>query len=404
MRIHTVMKGENTADIATKYGIDEAILCLTNEIENKTPLSPGEQLLILTPTRTYTARDGDSMMRVALRFGRPISELRGLNPHITADELKQGQIVIVKCDERPYGMGVSNGIYYRGCPMWKLTRAMPYTTYITVGSGIFDGTRCYESFSGRNIVDIAMENGKMPLIRVYDKSDGKVYENRDARDNYIGELIELARRGGYKGIDLGYRETMRGEAYEEFLVELRGRMIGSDLILISEILPGCDGAISDYSDGAILSFDKCADMKKCDMPFDQWEGSVIRDFADNSESTKTFIELPVFANSASGDFIEVTDATDLARRSGAVTNYDKNSLISSFENKKHGSIVYNSLSSINARMDMLAEMGYMGISFDIARCPLSYLLMYDSLFKSVGYANIDRRVRCNPDSEKIEVE
>ena len=174
------------------------------------------------------------------------------------------------------------------------------------------------------------------------------------RDNYIGELIELARRGGYKGIDLGYRETMRGEAYEEFLVELRGRMIGSDLILISEILPGCDGAISDYSDGAILSFDKCADMKKCDMPFDQWEGSVIRDFADNSESTKTFIELPVFANSASGDFIEVTDATDLARRSGAVTNYDKNSLISSFENKKHGSIVYNSLSSINARMDMLA--------------------------------------------------
>jgi hypothetical protein len=54
-------------------------------------------------------------------------------------------------------------------------------------------------------------------------------------------------------------------------------------------------------------------------------------------------------------------------------------------------------------MDLMSELGYMGISFDIARCPLSYLLMYDSLFKSVGYANVDKKVRCNPDAQENEI-
>ncbi len=402
MKIHRVTVGEDTGNIAAKYGIDESILCLTNEIEKGQRLSPGEQLLILTPTRTYTARDGDTLIRVALRFGQTVSELRGLNPHISGDELKGGQIVIVKCDERPYGMGAANGIFYRGCPMWKLARAMPYTTYITVGSGMFDGKGCHESFNGSDIIKIALDNGKMPLLRVYDRSDGSVYSDKQRRQDYISNLIEMATAAGYKGIDLGYSNHCRGEAYEEFLVELRGRMIGSDLILISEVLAYSDSAISDYSDGAILSIDKCADIKNCKESFEKWEKAYLTDYADNSESTKTFIELPVFANSERGDFIEVADAIDLARRNNATTIFDEKSLISHFVDKKRGSIGYNSLTNIKARMDMLAELGYMGISFDIARCPLPYLLMYDSLFKSVGYANVDRRVKCNPDSQENE--
>ena len=402
MRIHTVKDGENTRDIAEKYGIDETILCLANEIEAGARLSPGEQLLVLTPTRTYTAREGDTLLRVSLRFGQTVSELKGLNPHITGDELKSGQIVIVKYDERPYGMGAANGIFYRGCPIWKLQRAMPYLTYITVGSGVFDGSRCYEGFDGRDIVKVAMDNGKMPLVRVYDKSDGSHYHNKQKRLDYISSLIDMATAAGYKGIALGYNSHCRGEAYEEFLVELRGRMIGSDLILISEVMADSDSSVSDYSDGAILSVDKCADMDSCGESFDEWERGLLTDYADNSESTKTFIELPVFANSEGGDFLEIMDATDMARRNHATTTFDKNSLISSFQDKRCGSIIYNSLSGIKKRMDIMSELGYMGISFDIARCPLSYLLMYDSLFKSVGYANVDKKVRCNPDAQENE--
>ena len=82
MKIHIVKQGENTADIAKKYGISERILKIANEIDEKCNIIEGEELLILTPTRTYTAKAGDDLVRVALRFGQPAGALRGLNPHI----------------------------------------------------------------------------------------------------------------------------------------------------------------------------------------------------------------------------------------------------------------------------------------------------------------------------------
>ena len=401
MRIHRVKKGEETADIAKEYGIDERLLRKNNEIEDGERLSEGEELLILTPTRTYTAREGDCLSRVALRFGTPINELMRMNPHIADEKIEGGEIVAAKRDERPFGLGAANGVYYRGCPMWKLRRALPYTTYITVGSGIYDGDKCYESFSGGEVVDIALENGKMPLVRVYDKSGGKFCRSATERGRHIDELIYMALKGGYRGIVLSGGAICEG--YEEFLVELRGRMIGLDLILVSEVDEASPVFVSDFSDGAIFAFDKC-DVACCeDISFENQEMRIMEKFANEGESTKTFIELPVFAYIDRGGFLEIPDAIREARRQGAITDTDRCSMISAFKDKNRGSIRYNSLSNIVRRLYLLAELGYMGISFDIGRCPVSYLLAYDSLFKSVGYANVEKRVRCNPDSSEINI-
>ena len=396
MRIHRVKRGENTADIAKEHGIDEQILRRSNDINEGDKLSEGEELLILTPTRTYTAREGDSVTRISLRFGVPISEIMRMNPHLTGDNINSGDVIAVKRDERPCGMGAANGVYYKGCPRWRLQRALPYTTYITVGSGIYDGDTCYESFNGKEIADIATENGKLPILRVYDKSGGRFVKTREKRQKYIDDLIYTALKGGYRGLDLAGGNFEDG--YDEFLLELRRRMIGLDLILISEISAGSPIEISDLSDGAILGFNKCGINTTKNMSFTEQERKALERFANKGESTKTFIELPVFACRENGGFIEVETAISYAREQNAITDNDKNRLISHFNDKKHGRTEYNSLTNILMRLEILAEMGYMGISFDIGRCPISYLLAYDAMFKSVGYANVEKKVRCNPDS------
>ena len=399
MRIHRVRQGEGTADIAKEYGIEESILRKNNEIYEGDRLSEGEELLILTPTRTYTTREGDSLSRIAIRFGTPMGELMRMNPHLISDEIGAGEVIAVRRDERPYGMGAANGVYYRGCPMWKLRRALPYTTYITVGSGIYENGRCYESFDGGEVVEIALENGKLPLLRVYNKSGGVSAKNAEERGEYIDKLIYTALKGGYKGIVLGGGTPHEG--YEELLVELRGRMIGLDLILISEITPESPDFVSDFSDGAILGIDKCG--ANCQLSFNECERCAMEKFADQCESTKTFIEIPVFGYQEGGGFVEVGEAISDARRHGAVTEYDEARKILSFPGKKRGRAEYNALSNIVERLHLLSEFGYMGISFDIGRCPISYLLAYDSLFKSVGYANVERKVRCNPDSAEVNI-
>ena len=401
MRIHRVRDGECLSDVAACYGVDGRFIEICNEIHNGERLSCGEELLILTPTRTYKARYGDSLARVSLRFGVPAGELHRMNPHISSDELREGEIVAVRRDERPYGIGAANGIYYKGCSMEKLRRAMHFCTYITVGSGIYDGERCYESFDGGEIVRLALDNGKLPLIRVYDKSDGSFCGDKDKRKKYIDGLIYLAMGGGYRGILLARRDFRAG--YEEFLVELRGRMIGLDLILISEISAESPMGISDFSDGAVLSCDKCFSEDCADVSFEDFEGRMLTDFANKGEATKTFLEIPTFAVSKNGEFFDTADALHLARGRGAITEKSQIAEICSFADKRYGSLRYNSLNGIKRRLDLGAELGYMGISFDIGRCPLPYLLTYDALFKSVGYANVERRVRCNPDSAEASV-
>lgn len=401
MRIHRVRDGECLSDVAACYGVDGRFIEICNEIHNGERLSCGEELLILTPTRTYKARYGDSLARVSLRFGVPAGELHRMNPHISGDELREGEIVAVRRDERPYGIGAANGIYYKGCSMEKLRRAMHFCTYITVGSGIYDGERCYESFDGGEIVRLALDNGKLPLIRVYDKSDGSFCGDKDKRKKYIDGLIFLAMGGGYRGILLARRDFRAG--YEEFLVELRGRMIGLDLILISEISAESPMGISDFSDGAVLSCDKCFSEECADVSFEDFEERMLTDFANKGEATKTFLEMPTFAVSKNGEFLDTADALHLARGRGAVTEKSEIAEMCSFTDKRYGSLRYNSLNGIKRRLDLGAELGYMGISFDIGRCPLPYLLTYDALFKSVGYANVERRVRCNPDSAEAEM-
>ena len=399
MRIHKVKRGESVSDIAREYGINEEILERSNEITKGEGISEGEELLILMPTRTYTAREGDSITRIALRFGTPISEIMRMNPHLFRDEINKGDIIAVKRDARPYGMGAANGVYYKGCPEWKLRRALPYTTYITVGSGIYDGERCYESFNGGEVAEVALENGKLPILRIYDKSGGGFSKTAEGRHKHIDELIYAALKGGYRGIDLAGGDF--GEGYEEFLVELRGRMIGLDLILISEIDADSPIAVSDFSDGAIFGFNKCGMGRLEDMGFDVQERRAFEKFANEGESTKTFIELPVFGYQESVGFVEVCEAIKAARMQGAVTHTNDDGKISDFQDKKKGRVEYNSLSNIMARLEILEEMGYMGISFDIGRCPISYLMLYDAMFKSVGYANVERRVKCNPDSAEV---
>ena len=62
-------------------------------------------------------------------------------------------------------------------------------------------------------------------------------------------------------------------------------------------------------------------------------------------------------------------------------------MISSFEYHKYFGgkretvrVAYESPENIKAKLDLIRELGLMGISFDIASVPIEYLLMFDELY------------------------
>lgn len=381
MRIHSVNADQTVGDIAKEYGVDEDILRINNGIESTEP-AVGEELLVLTPTRTYTVRRGDSTERLALRFGVRRRELAKMNPHIECEGLVPGRRLALRYDERKYGMAAANGYFYSGGTIDGLRQRLPYLTYVTVAAARIDGGGLRKSFEPRDAVGIIRASDKIPLLRIYDKIGAT--RQKDGIP-LIDGMIGLAIDGGYKGITLG------GAPCEEFLVELRRRLIGSDLILITEVDEGSLSYVAEYADGCIFT---CSENEGEPCGFDEWEGAAYRKFATESESSRCMIELPVFARGERG-YMPISEAQTLARRGGCVIEPIGDTGELGFVHKKHGKITYPSLKKIIATLDALHEYGYMGISFDIMRTPISYLMAFNALFGTSAYTSARASEGCS---------
>ena len=390
MYIHRVKRGESLGAIAERYGVGKEILEVCNGVRSGERLAEGEELLILTPTRTYTARRTDTAERLSMRFGIRRGELLSMNPGMCRG-IREGDRIILNYDVRTHGMAASNGYFFSGCETSALARALPYATYISVAEGVVEGEEIRSLFPSCEAVRIINEGERVPLIRIYDGGDGERYRDGEFRKRMVERMIGAAIAGGYKGITLGGCMLCDTEVAAEFTVELRGRMIGCDLILIVEMTERCDPVISELADGSVFFYDKYGTPE---LGFDEGERRVLGGFACDGEGSRTFIELPAFASAGDG-FITVDEAMRLARRRGAAIERSEDSLISSFECGRCGRVVYHSLENIKARLDIISELGFMGISFDIARTPISHLLMYNALYKTVGTAPVRSREGCS---------
>jgi hypothetical protein len=175
----------------------------------------------------------------------------------------------------------------------------------------------------------------------------------------------------------------------KFIIELRRRLIGYDLILFTEATVERDQGYADYADGCILSYDK---ISLSDIPsFDKGERAAYTSYSELYESSKTFMDISSFAITDSG-YVDYSEAIALAARLGAPIECDDTSGICRYSyNDKRGephSVKFESLKNLKAKLSLLGELGFMGISIDIMRCPIQHLMMYNALFSGISYASV----------------
>ena len=365
MVIHRIKKDETVSDVAKLYGVDEDILRTNNGLDARDRPAVGEELLILTPTRTYVVKGGDSAERLALRFGVLRRELMANNPFIERVGLVAGQRLALRYDEREYGQAATNGYFYSGSDIGTLRERLPLLTYVTLGGASCEGRSLRRIFDFRDAVGIVRMADKIPLLRIFGSGYNQIKE--DEYDSLVREMIDMAVSGGFKGIVLG------GEPIQdELMLRLRKMSLGCDLILLSELGLGSGEHLSDASDATVFSG---TSRSFCPKEF----LAELETFAMQRESNRCMPELFCFAENE-GKFITVTGALEIARRGGCEIEYDKERGSCTFTHKKSGEYVFPSLYSIKAILDAVHEYGYMGLSFDLSRAPMAYLMMINALF------------------------
>ena len=386
MQIYRVKENDTVYSIAKEYGVAPSKIIEYNGLERPGKISVGEEILIPSPTRTYKVQSGDTLSAVAMRFGAKKRDLIRYNPSHAADAtLRTGEILVIRTECERYGAAVANGYFYLGCTEEKLRAALPYLTYVTVASVVSDERGIKRLFDDTEIVKIIKESGKIPLLRIYDTGKGEYCTNEKKRHEFTERIISSATEGGYSGIVLSaYKAAEKNSAaFGEYIIDLRKKMIGSDLILFTEIDETSSPCAADYADGSIFSYDKTS---LADIPsFDEGERKVLSDFANASESSKVFIDIPSLAF-YSDKYISVAEALRLAYTKGKAILHDDERKISYF-NEGARRVVFESMDNIKSKLELLSELGFMGISVDIMRVPISTLMMYNSAFKSFAYIN-----------------
>ena len=392
MRIHRVRENESVYDIGREYGVSPLKIIENNELENGRRLSVGHELLILIPTRTYNVKKGDSLDSIARRFGTKSETIKSFNPELyNEDALYSGQLLAIKYDAPAYGMGAANGYYYAGCPRENVMRALPYMSYMTVCSAkALENGEISVLFDDVELINLAKKNGIIPLMRIY------MPDSQMLGDEFVGSAAILAKSRGYLGITLS-SPVCGNKGCDELdgmLLNMRKRLMELDLYLFIEadINGGC--GCSEYADGCVLTYDK---IHLSEIPsFEDGEMRAMISFAERCDSSRAFIDISPFAYC--GDkYIDKRAAYSVCDRQRGVLGYDEERMILTGElgrGRRAKTLVSESLENTKAKLRLISELGYMGISFDIMRTPLSELLLFSVMF-SMPPTSV-RAPKCNP--------
>lgn len=388
MHIHTVKADDTVFKIARQYSTSPMKIIENNELTNPDRLTVGQKLLILNPTRTYTVRGRDELSAIADRFGIKYDAILRNNPYLSGtDKIYPGQILAIRYDAPEYGMAAANGYYYKGTPEDRLSLALPYLTYITVANGKREGDEVTFSFDASDVIAKAREAKKLPLMRVY---DGLVEFN----DTYGANLIRAAKGGGYSGIMLApYRATRENnKALSDFLLRLKRQAMQEDLLIFCELDGNAKATLPDVCDGYAISYEKGRLDNK--PSFSEGEETTMRAYAEGGESSKMYMEIPSFAYMGDEELTK-SEAERLAQNSGKEILYDEESKMCHFDYNKYTAgkrevvnVYYESPENVKAKLDLVGELGFMGITFDIMRIPVEYLMMFSAMFSTPSQYNL----------------
>ena len=376
MQIYRADNNESVYDIAVKYGVSPVKIVENNDLEIRGRLPRGREVLILTPSRTYNVRSGDTLDGIALRFRTTKESLMRLNPELRGHEkLYSGQLLTIRDTTPSYGMISTNGYLYSGTTKERICSTIPYLSYVTVCSSVYKDSHVHSLYSTEDTVEYVKSRGRAPILRIY------MTELPEHDTDFAGSIAILAKSSGFLGVTLSPLTSLSNNAdrLSSLVLTARRALLDNDLLLFVEGDADKEIPYVDYADAGVLTYDK---IHKANAPsFENGERAALSEYANSYESCRAFLELSSFAYSA-GHHIEKSDAYKLCDRKCADIDYDSERKLTraTYGRYKKRELIFESLENTKAKLELVSELGFMGISFDIGRICISDLMAMASMF------------------------
>lgn len=383
MQIYRTQENESIYDVARRFGVSPIKVAEDNELEIRGTLPQGRELLIRIPSRTYNAKSSDTLEGISRRFKTTKEALLRLNPELRGRErIYSGQLLTVKDSTPSYGMISSNGYLYSGTSRERLVSMIPYLSYVTVCAAVYKDGKVHRHFSCEDAVSLIKSTGRAPILRIYLTELPTGVGEAD----FASSIAILAKSGGFDGVALSSLNTMSTDKdrLEGLVLSVRKALIENDLLLFAEGEADKPTSYMDYADAGVLTYDK---LHHATPPsFDEGERMVFSNYADSSESCRAFIELSGFAY-YNDRYIEKHEAMRICDRKHVQLCPDDERLltVASYGKNKKRTLVFENLENTKSKLELISELGFMGICFDIGRICICDLMAATSMFDVISH-------------------
>ncbi len=387
MYIHN-SKEQTLLDIAQEYDVNPMILMGINQTELNQPLAEGQEILVLTPTRTVNVKRGETLEEIGHRFDQDTDRIIAANPILGGrSKIYEGQLLAIKYDAPIYGVAVRNGYMYAACPLSTLKERIYYLDILTLCQAVWRNGKLYSLFDDKMPLKFAKSKGKQCFLRVY------LTESPSAEETVglINSISIITTASGYDGVTIGGISRVKNK--EGIIRGLKDRLQEENKLLYVEISGTDNPSLCDLCDGGILTYEK---MNLDDIPsFRDGEEKYFEEISRITRSEKCFIELSSFAYGG-GKFVEKDKVLEAARRKRSPFVHDKERLLSKVVIGGRGPVeyIYENLQNLKAKLELINILGFMGVAFDIMRARRSELMMIEATFSTPSILAKPKKLNC----------
>ncbi len=237
MVIYTVKSGDSLYRIARRYGTTPQILARDNELSNPTDLVVGQTLVILSPETVYRVEPGDSLYTVAEKTGTTINSLWRNNPFLGGKtDLMPGEILTIVPEAPVHDREIAvNAYVYPSVNRDVLRKTLPFLTNLILFTYGIEENGELIGIDDEELIELARQYGTAPIMLVSTLGvDGKfsgdlaarVLGDERARATLIEEIALTLSQKRYAGVEMDF-EYVPGEyaqAYADFVRDLRARI------------------------------------------------------------------------------------------------------------------------------------------------------------------------------------
>ena len=248
MEIHVVQPGDSLYRIAQRYGTSLPFLIQQNELHEPYRLTPGQTIVVPQPTQTYTVRRGDTLGDIAARNGTTVLALWQNNPQLGGtDRIYPGQSLVLSYGPK-LGTFAVNGYAYPNIDLRVLRKTLPYLTYLSVFSYGFDRMGRILPKNADLLTRMARQYGVRPLLVLTTLGeDGQfsgerahqLFQDTAARGALIENLAQTIASQGFAGVDIDfeYIPPEDAAAYAAFVRDVRARLEPSGYTVLVALAP-----------------------------------------------------------------------------------------------------------------------------------------------------------------------